>query len=568
MRAGWQRYSLDNPALLFLLYLLVVLGLYGGALRSWWCCDDPQILKHALQYSPLEYFAVPAAWRALVPYSLTPWLSLTYDVDYLLFGLNPAGYFAHNLLVIVLCACLIHQIARQWVGNWHAAGGALLFLAGSPVMDASQQLMVRHYLEGLFFYLVAFWLVMQKLRDDTEHRPAWLAGLAFGIAATAKELYLPLGFVPFLLPAGNFRQRLQVAWPLLVVMLLYVPWRWYMLGDVVGGYTPAGELDRGDLLAAFSQFTTIPGLLLAAPWFGLSAVGLAMLFLLLRDRKNRWVLLLVALPVLLLAPLVPLARMPGIGVGSDRYFIALWAAVSIGAAVILGRTAVRSAAGIRLVTLTVLLLLVFSAWMNTRQAFARLLPTLHEQQVQGKALATAGSSEIIYLTPEVAAWYVTGIMDLRKAFGQTGLPPQLAADEVDLDRLSLPDRHILRYDRASGAMADITPLVSDRLTDWRRKVRSAPLTVTMVFDTGTKTLHWQLGPYKTGSYTLLPENGRQPVPARGALRMEKPPDNSFRFRYDAPEGWIAYTPPLHFVRGADKTYRISWQGTGVPVERR
>ncbi|HIJ80590.1 MAG TPA: hypothetical protein HPP76_02650 [Desulfuromonadales bacterium] len=548
-----------------MLSIVVTIMLYGGALQRWWCCDDPQILKHALTYSPWEYFSKPDVWRAMVPYSLTPWLGLTYDLDHTLFGLNPTGYYAHNLLIIAACASLIYLIARQWTDDWHATGGALLFLVGSPVMTASQQLMVRHYVEGLFFYLVAIWLIMRALRLQTD-QSGWFAGVAFAIAATAKELYLPVGFVPFLLPIGTFRQRLMVAWPLLLVMLLYVPWRWYMLGDVVGGYTPSGELGRSDFMNALGQFTTIPGMLLVMPWLGVSVVTVATLYLVFRSKKNWWaLLLLISLPVLLLTPLIPLARMPGLGAGSERYFIVVWAAVSIGSAVVLGLIAARHTPGIRMATLTALLVLIGSAWLTAHRVAAHVLPTLYEQEVQGRALITSDGNDVIYLTPAVAAWYVTGIIDLRKLYGQTGPPPRLVADEFDLNEIPPVGRHILRFDHTHNTMADITAQVSHDLIKWRKNVRQAPLSVTMSYNTVTKSMNWQLGPYITGSYTFLLESGRQPVPPRGALRIDKPPDsNVFRFRYDDPDGWIAYTPPLRL----DQNYRVSWHGTGVPVANR
>lgn len=64
-----------KAALVFSLIVAATLVLYSRALGNWWCCDDTQILKHAVQYSPYEYFFVPAAWRALIVSSLTPWLS-------------------------------------------------------------------------------------------------------------------------------------------------------------------------------------------------------------------------------------------------------------------------------------------------------------------------------------------------------------------------------------------------------------------------------------------------------------------------------------------------------------
>lgn len=566
--SGVGRRSFGVMLPFFILYILLTFGLYGNSLAGWWCCDDPQILKHALAHSPWEYFSNPDVWRALIPYSLTPWLSLTYDLDHTLFGLNPFGYFAHNLLVIAFCACLIHTISRQWVDVWHAGGGALLFLVGSPVMVASQQLMVRHYVEGLLFYLIALWLIMRELQQQTD-RTNWFAGIAFAVAATAKELYLPLGFVPLLLPMGSFRQRLKVVWPLLLVMLLYVPWRWYMLGDIIGGYTPAGDLGRNDLIAAAGQFAHIPGLLLAVPWLGLIITGLAVIFLLLRTPQNGWMFLFLAvLPVLILMPLIPLARMPGIGAGSDRYFIVLWAAFSIGAAVVFGLVAMGHTIWIRLSTMAVLVTLVVCAWFNTRQVRIQILTALQEQQAQGRMLVTAGSRDTIYLTPAVAAWYVTGIMDLRKEFGQTGHPPQVVADELDLNRISLIDHRVVRYDVARQTMSDSTSQMPQILEEWRKNVRPAPLAVSMTFSGKVKTLHWQLGPYDKGIYTLLPSVGRQPVPAQGMLRMEKPPEDAFRFRYDSPEGWIAYTPPLRFVFEGNQNYRIAWYGTYTPLESR
>ena len=83
---------------------LATLALYGGSLRLWWCFDDPAILLHAWRYAPQEYFLVPKAWQALIPYSLQPWLSLSYDLDLSLFGFRPAGFYAHHLLALALCA--------------------------------------------------------------------------------------------------------------------------------------------------------------------------------------------------------------------------------------------------------------------------------------------------------------------------------------------------------------------------------------------------------------------------------------------------------------------------------
>jgi len=557
---GLDRRSLSPAFWCLISCVLLTFLLYGSALTGWWCCDDPQILKHALRYAPWEYFAVPEAWRQLIPYSLTPWLSFTYDFDNTLFGSHPAGYYAHNLLMIAFCAHMVYLIARQWVDHWHALGGAMLLLAGSPIMTASYQLMVRHYIEGLFFYLVALWLIIRGLRAENR-RWMWLAGAAFAIAVTAKEIYVPLGIVPFLLPLGSFKQRFKTAWPLLLVMVVYVPWRWYMLGDVVGGYTPATELGRGDVAAAVAQFAKVPELLLMWPWLG--GAGLLLLVALLVKRKcNGWALLLLPLLlVLLLVPLVPLARQPGIGAGSDRYFIALWAALALGAAVVSGLVATGRGIGIRLFSSAVVVVLIISAWCHARQVQSAMIPWLKEQSVQGRALVMAEEQDVIYLTPAVAPWYISGIIDLRRELGRhMQTPPRTASDEIDLNESLLTDRRVVRYDHATQKMVDMTPQIPQQQEGWRKKVRPAPLAVTMEFNAVTKIMQWQLGPYESGNYTMLPDCGRQPLPAKGTLRMENPILNvSYRFRYDSPDGWIAYTPPLRFVSDGAHHYRLHWQ---------
>src|SRR2546430_661680 len=110
-----------RAALLFMFLVAVVFTLYGSALDNFWFRDDTVILKQAVLYSPYEYFLDPGTWRTLSVASLTPCLTLAYDLDYSVFGFNPAGFYAHNLLAIALCAFFLFLLARQWVDEWHAA---------------------------------------------------------------------------------------------------------------------------------------------------------------------------------------------------------------------------------------------------------------------------------------------------------------------------------------------------------------------------------------------------------------------------------------------------------------
>lgn len=541
---------------------LVVLLLYGGALNNWWAFDDTQILKHAIGYAPHEYFFVPAAWRALIAYSLTPWLTLSYDIDQTLFGFNPLGFYAHNLLSIGLCAWMIYLIARQWVTATFALGGALVFLVGSPIAVASQQLMVRHYIEGLLFFLVAVSLFIRAVRDNRA-RLGWAAGIAFAVSATAKEVFLPLGLVPFLLPVGAFRQRLALAWPFLLVMLLYVPWRWYMLGEVVGGYSPAGELFSGNFsLALYRQLVQIPDLMLT-PFGAWLVAGIALAGVVLAWGRRREspgaLLLLLIVPALLLAPLTPLALSSGLA--SERFFVAAWAGLALGSAAVLGNVA--SDRRIRWLALLMLASLAMTAWTRAERALAVMTPLQAEYFAQGAEIASAEKGDIVFLSPGLLAHYPLGLIDLRAAMGRTDPPPLLIADEVELIGIPLAGRRVLRYDAASRTMLDITARLPKLLAQWCERLRPLPLSVEMTFDGVAKSLHWQLAPPISGSYVFLTQASRTPVPPQGALRMANWPDEKFRFRHDSPDGSIAYTPLLSLPAASDHgVSRLSWQGNG------
>lgn len=539
--------------------------LYGSSLDNWWCCDDTQILRHATQYSVTEYFLVPEAWRALSPNNLTPWLTLSYNIDHALFGFNPKWFYAHNLTAIVLCASLIYFIARQWVETWDAAAGAGLFLAGAPVAEASQILMIRHYIEGLLFYLLALMMFTQGMQKKRASYGG-CAGIAFAIAASAKEVYLPLGFVPLLLPLHNFRQRLNIAWPFLVVMLLYVPWRWYMLGEAIGGYTPVAELSWSSVVPLLAEFTKIPKLLWNPLGIGLGILGLAATIVLVWGERRGWILLLlVAVLLLLLLPLVPLASFPGLGGGSERYLIAMWATLALGISVALGQASRDWPWWTRWVPLMVITAVIALAWGKSRNMLDNLALLHAEYRAHGMALASQSAQTIVFTTPGVVPWYSQGMITLRPAMGRVEQAPLVVADESELTSLDLRGRRVLRYNPTSRTMEDITENIADILAQWRGRLLSIPLTVAIEYSYTSQIVHWKLDPSEAGHYTFLPIGGGQvPIPSQGALRIDKPLSGCFRYRYDAPGGGLAYTALLSLVshNNDNGVARLSWQGMG------
>jgi hypothetical protein len=65
---------------------------------------------------------------------------------------------------------------------------------------------------------------------------AIFSAILYLLAASAKEVYVPLIFVVLFLPEGGWKKRLKFASPMLTVVVLYSVWRFWMLGTAVGGY--------------------------------------------------------------------------------------------------------------------------------------------------------------------------------------------------------------------------------------------------------------------------------------------------------------------------------------------
>ena len=561
------------PALwvLLLLMLPVTAVLYGSTVNGWWCCDDSQLLKSAIKYSPWQYFTIPDVWREVVNSTLSPLDVLAYDIDLALFGAWPPAFYAHNLLSIALAGWAVYLVARQWTDRaGPAVAAGLLFLCGSPVAISSEQLMGRHYIEGLAAFLLAVYLYVRAAREQRPGLAAW-AGVAYAISATAKEIFLPLGLVPFLLPVGPLKLRLRLGWPFLLVMLLYLPWRSYMLGHAFGGYQPAGSwLSLDTLQLVTRQLLGVPGWILT-PW-GVVAAGVALAWSAgLVPRQQRLAVLLGAAIVLglLLMPLLALARHPGLNV--HRYFLTLWTAFALVVPLGLARLGAHSSAWLRAVPLGWAAVLAASAWVTTDRAVQAWRVLAREQAVQGQALVSANANTVVYLSPVAAGWSASGLIDLRPAVGAAGTPPLMVADEIELAGLSLAGKKVLRYSPERNQMMDITPEVPALLAQWRSRLMPATLSVVFEYDHNHHTIRWQVASDPAARLTYLGsylgQIGRVELPLQSAMRI--PPshiDACFRLRLDRPDGGIAYTPALSLPPpDAQGLSRLRWSGAAAPA---
>jgi hypothetical protein len=241
--------------------------LHADALHAWWWNDDATILMHAISHPAASYFYRPEHWRDLIVTSFTPWLSATFAIDQALSPWNPTFHYGHHLLSIGLCAALLAVWLWRRCQPLLALSIGALFLWAAPVSVVAQQLMSRHYIEGLLWFLLHCICMDQAqrltLRNDCggrieeprqllDSKPLYMqlnswrfaakvwsfaAGFFALLAMCSKEVYIPLSLLSLL---WLKRQARYLLVPSVVSMFFFLGWRSWMLGDWLGGYVISG----------------------------------------------------------------------------------------------------------------------------------------------------------------------------------------------------------------------------------------------------------------------------------------------------------------------------------------
>ncbi|HVR43361.1 MAG TPA: hypothetical protein VMS56_07935 [Thermoanaerobaculia bacterium] len=287
---------------------------HRSALEGWWLFDDPQIVAHARQFPWYEIMFLPSAWRWLSTSNFTPLVTLSFELDLMLGGLDPRVYYAHQLSSALAAGLALHAFLRALrVPVASSAMLAAAFLASPPMVECVRSLMTRHYLEGSLLFLVAanLWV-----RARTRAGLTAASALAL-LAMLAKELFVPC-FLGLLL-IDRFRrlprrEMAERALAVAAVVTLYTAWRFLALGGF-GGYGPG--LRTGSLptpLDLISIFAGEPD----APWWALWLAALS--FVVFRSRLRPRAAWSAAGAILLLGlvPILPVLRFP-----FPRYFYVL-----------------------------------------------------------------------------------------------------------------------------------------------------------------------------------------------------------------------------------------------------
>ena len=230
-----------------LVIALAVLASLGAALWGGFAWDDrPLIVENRLIKDPAEVGTILTSgfWQAGDRHDrfrsfFRPLVTLTYALDYAVWGLRPFGFHLTNLALHFLCALLVFRLARsEGLAQTSALAGAVLFAVHPVHVESVAWISGRTDLLCGVFVLCAFLLRRRQ-------RALSLACFALGLLSKEAAAALPvLIFGDRWLgdPArrGRLRRSLAAAAPYLGILILYLGARRLALGS---GTDPLYHLD-------------------------------------------------------------------------------------------------------------------------------------------------------------------------------------------------------------------------------------------------------------------------------------------------------------------------------------
>jgi hypothetical protein len=516
-----------------LLLVLIAAAAYRSALGLWWLFDDFSWLQFVLRHAPWQYWTDRAAQGEL-PAVLTPWLTASLDLDTVLFGVDAPAAHLHHLASFLLLVPATYALARQFAGPLPAALVTALVAFGVPVAASAPLLMVRHYVEGLLFAELAAlgWVMAVRRR-----RLSFALGSAvfYGLAASAKEVFVPLPLLLLVVDEGAWRERVRALAPQGSVLAGYLAWRYWMLGTLGGGY--GWVVPPEERLAAWARIPwELARVSAGEAWLAGGALLLVMGGVALGGVRSGRGLAAVAVAALLAGgPLVVVATAI-----EPRYAVVPWVLLAFAMLPALrGRpprlTAMVAAACALLVALTAI-----PSWRAS-------MATLERMSAEGRFLSHMAPGDALRepISPPSALNPLH--VHHQVLFGRPSTADWFYDDLYLCDHQprriwtwSVPGRTFVEADpavrRAAAALCAGVPVTAPLEASLRRQGES---------------LSWRLGPYRDGEYAFLLDSGRQSyvVPRIGGYRLRFVPELHLRIRYRGPDGHLVYSRPIRLPRG-------------------
>lgn len=525
------------PVPICLLWLM-----YHGVTSLWWANDDTTILKSIIKNGILGHFYSSSVWQQFSTSNLTPWAQFSLGIDLHVFGLNPSGFYFHQLLSLTALVGIGYKVLRFALRPVASSLALVLFVASIPTASAAETLMVRHYIEGLALSSVALLLYVRAIRDG-QAKWAWLGSIFYLLACTAKEVYVPLPALACFLPVFSLRARLKALIPFALVAFSYLLWRAYMLGpaNILAGY---GDVHgRPDI----NSFVHLPYRIAETLgwnswWYAvvLIVIGIVCVLALVRPFSREKVFFCILALLICIGPIIPV-----ITILNERYLFAMLfvATVAIGSGLeFLLRTQRDSRIGY-LLMFSLWLCLVIPALRTSSEYLTKGFRANQASRITGQFVLSEGDQTGVLINPPSAIWFYESLLWIRSNVLHLPPGPKVC---YDLCTCAL-DHQISAYRYSDGAIQklDLARIKSD--TNCGDSFAS--LTADLWFS--SHDLHWKFGPYDKGQYYFCAATDGKYVsgfsyllPIEGTFPMKLPDTLNFVIKYVSPEGWLTYSPEL------------------------
>lgn len=174
--------------------VIIVVAVFANSLPNGFVFDDVDLVVRDGRIRSLSNFGV------FLGDSYRPIRTVSYALDYAIWGLNPAGFRFTNIVVHALNVLLTLWVARRLTGGARIASfAATAFFAVHPVQSESVAYISgrRDVLFALFFLAGFFAYVKFRESESRARATRWLVatGACFGLSLMSKEMAASFPFV-------------------------------------------------------------------------------------------------------------------------------------------------------------------------------------------------------------------------------------------------------------------------------------------------------------------------------------------------------------------------------------
>lgn len=430
----------------FILILLVIFGLfYFPALFKWWYEDDTfQYFYVSTIADPINIFTDAETMRKFSR-AFVPMQILSYWVDFKLFGFNFLAAYIHSLLSLLFTSVVLFKVAKKLTqDSFVSMSMVITWLLLPSTLVVTQFIATRHYLEGLFFALLAIYFLIVYLEKSEEKSFRFVLLITFFafLSIFCKEIYATsIMFLLFIL--GIIYKKIPLIISSIILALSYFAYRNWVFGTDIN-YTMPFLGAKQYLYFLYFQIYTFS----ANYWGYAILIGILFLnFLMIRRFKQTAVKefgLFIGLTSACLLALYPVAyaifltyKTPGTWYRATfitNTILALWGVYSLSKI---------TSKKVFAIILCISLLPVFWGTVKTRKLWDEKMA---RAEMEGKFYLN-NPDKLLY-SEEDASWFIDGVQKMYPANKQHFINKQfLVGDNSKTMILNYPT--IWRYDSGS-----------------------------------------------------------------------------------------------------------------------